>query len=349
MKIFFHLAKENTGWIIEKIMTRLISSLNDNGFESTVNNDLCEDNIHAHLYMHYLQIPKKASECESAKLVFVYHVNDLFKFLKVLSLLLRGFHLLTMSTETAQRIQRFTLYLFKNYISTVGIASDIAELNLSSNSQRVVCGISSHTYPDGRKNENWVLRVSKSLNPSEVRFEFIGKRWTSIAEELRKEGFDVSTFYNEIPFENSYSEILERIKTWDIALYLGFDEGSLGILDAVLLSKDVLVSAQGFHLELGLPQESLFRNYRDFCSKLNVKIGRVGLDRKLHEHYSWPHFARQIEFVLQPSHNQPKEVHCNVIRQQSAKWYCFNYYRLRLFWINSAKSLRFWISRKVTK
>ena len=342
----FYIAAENRGWVIEKIMTRLMEQFRCCGIDSfEAKDELCDLDTDFHIFMHYQHVTKCSDNCKAQKIAFVYHVDDLFRLIVIFSLLARGFHLLFISEHTRSQIHFLTLGLFSKKLSSVGIASDIAKPV----DRRITCGVSSNVYPDKRKNESWILEVCNVLKPNDIEFEFIGKRWDEVAFELQRKGFSVRIFESLKPFDEDYSEVLSRMRGWDLVLYLGFDEGSLGILDAVLSGIDVLVSSQGFHLEMGLSDEDLFTSYSDFQSKLKSKVEKFALQNEMSFYYSWGGMASRVTSIMDFAERGSRESASATRKLKSSKSPCFSATMAKFFWLNTMSRLRSALSRRMIR
>ena len=344
MTVSFHIAKENTGWVIQKIMCRIIKEFADQNIETIEVGNACMPTARVHFIMHYQHVFSCTAGCRAKKYVFVYHVDDFFKQLRVLSLLIRKYNLLVLSEDSRNKINRSSMFLFHKRIRSVGIASDLSNLQMSTVGRPVICGVASHVYPDKRKNEDWIIRVAESLDPYDTEFEFIGKRWDKVVNRLSQLGFKTTYHLINEGFGDDYISVIRIMEGWDIALYMGYDEGSLGILDALLLKKDVLVSSQGFHLELGLGQESLFSSYSDFKRKLQNKIRNRLIQNHLSLTFSWSQYALRILSFANLIREETLEMNF-VSRVNRPRSWIFGFTRFRFYWINTIKSLNRYIKR----
>jgi hypothetical protein len=112
--------------------------------------------------------------------------------------------------------------------------------------RRIVIGITSRLYPDARKREQDLLHVARSMPLDAFRFEIMGSGWEEIAAVLRESGAEVDLS----GADGDYSQILERLPSFDYYLYMGWDEGSMGTLDALAAGVKTIITPQGFHLDL---------------------------------------------------------------------------------------------------
>jgi hypothetical protein len=116
--------------------------------------------------------------------------------------------------------------------------------------RRVVIGITSKTFADGRKNENTLVQAAQAMRLDAFRFEIIGEGWEETAKVLRQAGAEVDLPGASDGLEKGYAYILGRLPSFDYYLYLGWDEGSMGTLDALAAGVKTIITPQGFHLDL---------------------------------------------------------------------------------------------------
>jgi hypothetical protein len=251
----------NKGWVIEKIAKKLISSASNSttldlfyiprrGYRITH-------------WMHYLNVSRDFIKTDKGIHTFlVPHIDSIQKEQEFLSNMNTGAFPIFLSREHAKRTsERLKLDLIPHYISP---GSDLADKKLRF---RVV--ISSHIYPDGRKNEHYLIQLAQEIPLKNFHFIFIGKAWSKVEASVKKSGATVEWFNpNTSPFPD-YKQSLDIIRGCDLFLYLGDDEGSLGALDAYLLGVTLLISNQGFHQEFADRNNvHLFDDYYGLKTKL---------------------------------------------------------------------------------
>jgi glycosyltransferase involved in cell wall biosynthesis len=155
--------------------------------------------------------------------------------------------------------------------------------------RRIVIGITSRLYPDGRKGEHLLLQVAESIRLDAFTFVILGDGWDDVAALLRNSGAEV-----ELGGETGgYAEILRRLPSFDYYLYLGWDEGSMGTLDALAAGVRTIVTPQGFHLDLdgGITHAirtaaDLRQVFQGIASERQARVDSV-------KHLTWPEYARQ--------------------------------------------------------
>lgn len=250
MRVRLIIDATNRGWIIGKIAERLAAHLPLWGVDADVGDGPSDDVDVNHwmLYLqpwrHYYGAPGFYSaawkpEPATRHTAMVTHADDPLKVRiireamgKVLDAAI-CMSRMTMSELEGQGIDGRRL----TYITP---AHDAAV-----KPRRLVVGITSRLYPDARKGEDYLLQVARSIRLDAYRFEIIGEGWEEVAAVLRDGGAEVDLFT-----DLAYEAILGRLVNFDYYLYMGWDEGSMGTLDALAAGVKTIVTPQGFHLDL---------------------------------------------------------------------------------------------------
>lgn len=110
-----------------------------------------------------------------------------------------------------------------------------------------VVALLTNVYPDGCKREWMFTELVKTIDKRAFVFLVMGKGWQPILEPLVKEGLQVQ-YFNAFDYK-AHMEILARA---DHSLYLGEDEGSMGILDSASCGLKLIAPNVGFHKEIGI-------------------------------------------------------------------------------------------------
>ena len=97
---------------------------------------------------------------------------------------------------------------------------------------------------DCRKRDDILLDVCEKIDPEIFRFIIMGAGWDDIVEGLKKLGFEVE-YYSQFD-KQKYNMIIPEM---DYYCYFGFDEGSMGFLDAMAAGIGTIVTPQGYHLD----------------------------------------------------------------------------------------------------
>ncbi len=110
--------------------------------------------------------------------------------------------------------------------------------------KKIIIGLACRVQEDGRKREYFLDNLAKVLNANYFKFKIMGDGWDRQVNNLRKSGFEVDYFDH---FD--YSEYIRFIPSLDYYLYMGVDEGQMGLIDALAAGVKTIVTVQGYHLD----------------------------------------------------------------------------------------------------
>src|SRR5262245_4962528 len=116
--------------------------------------------------------------------------------------------------------------------------------------RKIVIGITTRLYSDGRKREDLLRILAGRMRLDSFQFEIMGKGWDPIIPHLEAAGATVCYHRETDSYQDDYRAMIERIPHFDYYLYMGLDEGSMGILDALAAGVGTIVTPQGFHLDI---------------------------------------------------------------------------------------------------
>ena len=139
--------------------------------------------------------------------------------------------------------------------------------------KKYVLGITHRVHEDHRKRSAALLDICDGISPDYFEFIIMGDGWEEIIKEVRKKGFIV-TYYPEF----DYDAYIKIIPSLDYYLFWGFDEGSMGYLDALAAGVGTIVTPQGFHLDARNGITYPCRTIPDFIDALHdleVKRSRI--------------------------------------------------------------------------
>jgi hypothetical protein len=239
----------NRQWIIGKMALRLAEHLGELGFDADVGDSPSEavQLNHWMLYLqpwrHYYGEPGFFSSAfrpgATRHTAMITHVDDPLKVRILREAMAKILDVgICMSRMTKAELVGYGLDASRlTYVNPAhdGLAKP----------RRVVVGITSRLYGDARKGEEDLVQVARAMSLSAFRFEIFGKGWQDVAAVLREAGAQVVVSEDE-----DYARIVERVAAFDYYLYAGWDEGSMGTLDALAAGVKTIVSPQGFHLDL---------------------------------------------------------------------------------------------------
>jgi hypothetical protein len=277
-------------WILGKFARRLERALRVLGHTVVIREaPLFDSDIT--FYLHYFSKNLIRSSASSRQFALVTHVDDLSRLRAVRKLLSMGVEPVFMSSHHAAEISK-TLKI-ERVFDWVSFGSDLA-----STDNRFRVGFASRRYVDGRKNEKWLIKIAHELGPRNVEMTIVGTGWTSVVQNLRNAGVTVKLYDGvEHPYPD-YADMTVLLRGLNLYVYLGFDEGAMGSLDAYLLGVPLLISKQGFHSAFQLEEDSFFESFEEFREKL---LSQVDLFNARLSDWTWDNTAGSLARLWSPS------------------------------------------------
>jgi hypothetical protein len=241
LRIHLVLHPDNAGWIIEKMAHRLAEYLSADQVIISISPGSRSD-VDVNHWMSYAF----ANEPQPTRAtMFITHVDDPYKVRLIQQELATGIDLgICMSSESVSRL--VTLGVPREALCYVPPAHDNSVV-----ARRIRIGITTRVYADGRKREEMLVRLARSMSLESFHFQIFGAGWDSVVPELERAGARVEYYPGSSDYQADYTQIVEHLPAFDYYLYLGMDEGSLGTLDAIAAGVKTIVTAQGFHRDLG--------------------------------------------------------------------------------------------------
>ena len=240
MRINLILNDLNKGWIIEKFALRLEENLAALGHEAKISSIPDRDSQVNH-FMSYNFIV----ESYNITTAMITHIDDIFKVNHIKSLSNNNDFNSFICMSEFSRNQLINKGLNPSKLSVVLPAADSIPPR-----KRIKVAMSGRVYKDGRKNESWLLKLSSIMDLANFEFHFFGSGWSEISQAICKANGQVKLHSETGNFSEDYDAILKALPNLDYWLYLGFDEGSMGCLDAYLAGLPLICTPQGFHLDL---------------------------------------------------------------------------------------------------
>jgi hypothetical protein len=291
----------NRQWIIGKMASRLAENLQAWGVAADVG-DGPSDDVAVNHWMLYLQpwrnyypepgfFNKGWKPGQAKNTAMITHVDDPVKLQIVREAMSQILDLgICMSRMTKAELVAQGLDQNRLTVITPGHDGTVQP-------RRIVIGITSRLYADGRKGENTLLKVAESLRLDAFRFEIHGEGWSEVADVLRRAGAEVDIAVPQARADGGYAAILARLPHFDYYLYMGWDEGSMGTLDALAAGVKTIVTPQGFHLDLKGGITHAFQNAADLARVLRgiANERQVRLDSV--KDLTWAEYARKHALV----------------------------------------------------
>lgn len=272
------------GWVIEKLAKKIVEYYP--GLSKPKLTYVPLRNTEITHWMHYLNVsPAFLKNSTGLNTFLVPHVDSREKQEYLAQLIDLGGIPIFMSEQHAQEVS--TALLLPEVAAVILPGSDAAGTQ-----SRLRIVISSNYYPDGRKNEHYLKNLAKDFRLDSFHFTFIGKSWEVVGRELIQSGAEVEYLDPSKGNYLDYKTQLNLIRGFDLFVYLGFDEGSLGALDAYLLGVPLLVTRQGFHLQFGNKSDiRFFTTYDEFRRQLMESKKRFRPSAQDTEKWTWYSYA----------------------------------------------------------
>jgi hypothetical protein len=272
MNINLLLNAANRSWIIQKIAERLQKELGLLGAKASITEF---PDPHAHI-VHHMSWAFAAIPTQQPATMLITHLDDLFKLRQVRTTLESHVRVgVCMSSDTM-------LQLVQHGCATESLCYVSPAHDGLLKPKRIVIGITSRVYPDGRKRESLLRQVAKQMDLSSFEFRIFGRGWEPTNAVLEAAGAKVTYFAESNDYRKDYETLQGVIPTFDYYLYLGMDEGSLGTLDALAAGVPTIITPQGFHLDLPggithsvVTAEDLIRVFKEITAPVNIRMASV--------------------------------------------------------------------------
>ncbi len=225
------------GWIITKFGESVYAELKRQGYDVTIQDTFDESADINHYFLPNNIGYSRYSKVDEHTTFMVTHIDTALKLNQIKELTSKGAIGICMSKETLNRM-----------ISNGVKAERICYINPAQDGEispkKIVLGFTNRIYNDCRKRDDIILDVCKEIDPEVFCFKIMGAGWDSIVYNMKSMGFDVK-YYPDFD-KKIYNELIPSL---DYYCYFGFDEGSMGFLDAMAAGIGTIITPQGYHLD----------------------------------------------------------------------------------------------------
>jgi hypothetical protein len=149
------------------------------------------------------------------------------------------------------------------------------------------------------------------------RFEIIGSGWEKVIPYLENAGATVNYFPGTGNGIEDYKINLERVPAFDYFLYMGFDEGSLGLLDALAANIPTIVTPQGFHLDINGGMTYSFSNLEELSAIFKRLTNQHKNLSDCVAGLTWEEYARQHALVWRSILNDRQDAISDTLHGQT--------------------------------
>lgn len=233
---YVRLICRDDGWIFTKFAQKMQEHLELKGVKAVIGE--CADiNADINHYIAYAQYEPLRDTHDTLMITHIDSVNKMNLLKHQLTVARMG---ICMSRDTM------------NYLTNCGLPRErLCYINPAQDGmmkiKKYVIGITHRTYDrmDHRKRAGALIDICRALDPAFFYFKIMGAGWNKIVEQMRAMGFEVD-YYPDFDYQ-TYTKLMTSL---DYFLYWGFDEGSMGYLDALAAGVETIVTPQGYHLDI---------------------------------------------------------------------------------------------------
>lgn len=281
LNVHLVLHPENQGWVIEKIAKRLLEHLPEHDIAATIS-DRPRLDVNLNHWMSYAFADEPQP---TPATMLITHIDDPHKVALVRRELASGINAgICMSSHQVE-------FLVAQGLPPESLCHVLPAHDNRLKPRRIRIGIATRIYADGRKREALLVKLAQTISLEAFEFEIHGAGWEPVVPVLRAAGAQVAHFAGSSDYERDYERLIERMPQFDFYLYLGMDEGSLGTLDAVTAGVPTIVTAQGFHLDLGAGLDHTFTQFSELLAIFRGLAERRANRIEVAASLVWPKFA----------------------------------------------------------
>ncbi len=273
---YVHIVCEDSGWILKKFAIRMKEELDKQGYQCTIGNAI-DPSADINHHVSYASCEPITSDHNET--FMITHIDSYNKIGFLKHQLNRAKMGICMSRETMEKLASYGIPREK--ICYINPAQDGVI-----NPKKYILGITHKTHDDHRKNVNILVDLCKALDPNYFAFKIMGSGWDNIVTSIKDMGFEVD-YYNQFDYE----EYIKMMPLLDYYLFWGFDEGSMGFLDALQAGVETIVTPQGYHLDVKDGITYACRTLNDFRDVLlNLQMKRKRMIDSVSE-WSWKNYV----------------------------------------------------------
>lgn len=276
---YVRLICNDQGWILSKFAHKMKEQLELRGIRAEIAEciDLTADINHHIPYHQY----RPVRECNDT--LMITHVDSLQK----LTLLKKQLQVAKMGIC----MSRDTMKTLVSY----GVPREkLCYINPAQDGmikpKKYIVGITHRNYEmvDNRKRIHALVDIGGQLDPDYFHFKIMGAGWDKIVKQMRCMGFEID-YYADF----DYDVYVRMIQTLDYYLFWGFDEGSMGYLDALAAGVETIVTPQGYHLDIRNGIDYPCRIVQDFIDVLSELQNKRKRKAASVEGLTWEHYVEK--------------------------------------------------------
>lgn len=246
---------EGNGWILQKFADNLKIELEKRGIRATIGSTPdAEADINHHIESILYEPLQQYTD--TMMITHALHKDSYEQILNQMKTVRMG---ICMSRETMNQLVAGGI--LREKLCYVNPAHDGKILP-----KKYVLGITHRNYADNRKRKGALIDICTPLDPMFFELKIMGAGWEKEVDTLTELGFTVEYFP-----KFDYGQYGKLLQSTDFYLFWGWDEGSMGYLDAIAVGVETLVCPQGFHLDVKDGITYPCRTIKDFSEVLLQK------------------------------------------------------------------------------
>ncbi len=276
------LPPEGRGWVLEKFAKRLLENLPHWGVIAEIGDYPSGDVDINHWGIYHVCKGEKRTKGTFS----ITHVDSFWRRKMVQTALKTADVGICMSSDTLNN-------LVSSGISRERLCFIIPGSDLKIQPRRITIGLTTNLYPDKRKREAILVELARKKRLDQFEFKIIGSGWDGIVPILEQAGLKVSLYSGSDDYVADYEQLLKIVPQFDYYLYMGLDEGSLGLLDALAAGVPTIVTPQGYHVDIPHGITYPFWDSSDLLQIFNqIESERMKRIQAAHS-LTWQEYARK--------------------------------------------------------
>lgn len=276
MRVHIVIPEPETKWILGKIACNLVEYANTEDIEVNTGSEVDPGADVNHFIpwwaAHGRLVPRS--------LLMVTHIEPNSRWEQIAhEILPKATYLTTMSRQTKERLESWGISPDRITVAPVGIDPKWQPRLIS-------VGLVYRIYQDGRKGEGLLLELANSMDLSAFRFVLVGTGWGTIYEGLQERGIKADWYDTE-----DYAVHTSIVPHLDYWLYTAWDEGPLGMLDALRCGVTCILPPQGYCLDAA-PYSYFYRDLGELLAIFrNIREERWRHRRTL-DRWTWRNYGQ---------------------------------------------------------
>lgn len=265
-----------SGWILQKFANEMMDNLKKLGIDAVISSEFDSTaDIN-----HYVS-PDGEGKVDQNTTFMITHVFKQSYLNWIIKLTNQGAIGICMSKNTMEKL--ISSGVSRNKICYINPAQDGII-----RPRKVSLGFTHRVYNDNRKRESMLIDVCREISPDIFKIVIMGSGWDSIIQELTAMGFSVE-YYPDFD-KKIYNELMVNL---DYYCYFGFDEGSMGYLDAVAAGIGTIVTPQGYHLDTECPITYPVETVNDIIDALHDIGNKKLANYRFIESWTWENYVKK--------------------------------------------------------